>query len=274
VTAVVETGDSVRVAVGGRQVTAHYLVGADGALSGVARSLGLRPQPRMGGTLELEVPLDGREDLQIAYGSRAIFSLGTLPGGYAWVFPKGDHLSVGVGRFRPGRVDLRGALQREMERLGIALGGLRPVGHPIPCYQARPWLLWRVRPQEKLSTLRCLLVGDAAGLVDPLLGEGIRYAIASARLAARAIAKDDLSGYERAIWKEIGHNLATAALTANLFYRWSRRCYQLGVRNPVIVRQFVDLLTERVSYQGIGRRLVAATAQMLLGGLSRTESVV
>jgi flavin-dependent dehydrogenase len=100
--------------------------------------------------------------------------------------------------------------------------------------------------------------------VDPLVGEGIRYAIASARLAAEAITSGDLAGYEAAVWREIGHSLATAGLTAKLFYRWPKPCFELGLRNPATVREFADLLTERSSYQGIGRRLVAATARWLV----------
>jgi flavin-dependent dehydrogenase len=77
---------------------------------------------------------------------------------------------------RPGRVDLHADLQRHAAGLGIRLEGARIHGHPLPTYRARPWFVWHLRPQERLSTRRCLLVGDAAGLVDRLLGEGIRYA--------------------------------------------------------------------------------------------------
>jgi flavin-dependent dehydrogenase len=241
-------------------------VGADGATSQVARSLGLRRKPRFGGTLEAEVPLKGDGILQAAHGERAIFSMSVIPWGYAWVFPKGESLSVGIGRFRPGRADLRAGLQREMDRLGIPLNGARFHGHPLPCYHAPPWPLWNRRSQERLSTRRCLLVGDAAGLVDPLLGEGIRYAITSARLAAESILHDDLSGYEAAIWREIGHSLATAGLAANTYHRLPRLGYQIGLRNPATVRLLVDVLTERSSYEGIGRRMLAAMAHWFLEG--------
>ena len=79
-----------------------------------------------------------------------------------------------------------------------------------------------------------------------------------------AIARDDLSGYEAAIWHEMGHSLATAGLVAQTCYRWPWLFYQIGVRNPAAVRQLVDVLTERSSYEGIGRRLAAATTRWML----------
>jgi flavin-dependent dehydrogenase len=227
----------------------------------------LRRSRWLGGTLEGEVPLTGEGTLQARYGSRSLFSLSAIPWGYAWVFPKGESLSVGIARFRSGRVDLRRALFREMDRLGIRLDGVRLHGHPVPIYRAPPWPFWRGRAQERLSTRRCLLVGDAAGLVDPFIGEGIRYAIKSAELAAAIIvAAGDLSSYERAIWQEMGHSLATAGLTAGLYYRLPRLCYQLGIRNPAAIRQFEGVMAERSRYQGIGRRVIAATGRWLLGG--------
>ncbi len=269
-TGIAEADGRVEVQVADRTLTARYLVGADGATSQVARCLGLRPARRLGGTLEAEVPLEGNGDLEAQYGRRALFLLGVIPWGYAWVFPKGDHLSVGVGRVRSGRADLRAVLQRETDRLGIPLDRARIRGHPLPCYRPGPWPLWPARWQATLATRRCLLVGDAAGLVDPFLGEGIRHAFTSGRLAAAAIVAGDLSGYERAVWREIGQDLATANMVAGWFYRLPGLCFGVCVRNPAIIDQFVGILSQRLNYQGVGRRLLTATARWAARGLTKS----
>lgn len=265
VTRVTESDDRVQIEAGGRPLTARYLVGADGAASGIARCLGLRRGRTLAGALEAEVPFGGNHVLQQEYGNQAVFALGVVPWGYAWVFPKREHLSVGILQSRQGRIDLRAALRQAMEILDISLDGVKLHGHLLPIYQAPPWPLWNGQPQERLSSRRCLLVGDAAGLVDPLLGEGIRYAITSSRLAARAIAQDDLSGYENAIWKEIGHGLATAGLAASTYYRIPRLSYRLGLQNSAALRHIQGVLCERASYVGIGRRVLTATLLWLFG---------
>jgi flavin-dependent dehydrogenase len=276
VTGVIESGGHVQVQTAARSFTGRYAVGADGAASSVARWLGLREHRQLSPTLEAEVAPSRAAGRFAEYGQQAVFSLGVVPWGYAWVFPKNGALSVGIGRVRPGRLDLRAALWREMERLGLPPAGVELHGHPLPCYQAPLWPLWSpwVRgarpvpgwPQERLSTDRCLLVGDAAGLVDPLIGEGIRYAVGSALLAAEAIAGGDLSSYEAAVWWDIGRSLATAQLTAGVAYRWPKLTFRLGLRNPATTHLFVKILTGQMSHVGTGRKLLGNAVRSLLRG--------
>jgi geranylgeranyl reductase family protein len=239
---VVEERDQVRVnTADGQELAARYLLGADGANSVVARALGLRQKKVLGAAIEAEVPVDGQTLAE--YAQTALFEFGTVPGGYLWIFPKKEHLSVGIALFDKSRADLRGILRGEMTKFGIELDGTPLHAHPLPVH----WY------HERLATERTLLVGDAAGLVDPFLGEGIRYAVRSARLAAEAIAKDEVKVYTSRVQQKIGAGLRRARWLARLFYELPRLCFFLGVRNPRVVQAFADMLDERATYFDISK---------------------
>jgi flavin-dependent dehydrogenase len=101
--------------------------------------------------------------------------------GYIWVFPRNEHLSVGIaGKGRPA-AELKGMLHRSMEEKGISRRGAQFYGHVIPSLEKPAWRANRVAGE------RWLAVGDSAGLVDPVTGEGLYYAIRSADVAARSV---------------------------------------------------------------------------------------
>jgi len=246
-----QDGAGVEVAThSGETFRARYLIGADGANSRVARTVGLRRGKQVGATIEVEVPAD--DDLLVEYADTALFLLGTPPFGYLWVFPKAEHLSVGIGTFFEKIPVMREILQREMARLGIQVEGAPQRGHPIPIYLRH----------EPLQQGRVLLAGDAARLVDPLLGEGIRHAVDSGRLAAEAVLADDLPGYTRRVQQEIGADLLWGSRWARLFYNHPEGSFELGVRNPLIIREFLRLLAGQTTYR---RMAVRAPLDLLLG---------
>ncbi len=137
---------------------------------------------------------------------------------------------------RPG--ELQSVLKRVMERYQIPIQEAPMHGHPIPLYTRR----------QAIATSHSLLVGDAAGLVDPLNGEGIRFAIKSGRLAAEAILAGNPETYPGLVWRAIGRDHTMARGLAWLFYHFPRTCFELGVRNPFTVQAFVGLLSDRISY--------------------------
>lgn len=232
----VETAD-------GHSYRTRYVVGADGAGSIVARSLGLRRGARMGVALEAEVPVE--EAILHRWRGAALFLFGTMSKGYLWVFPKGDHLSVGVGTLGRAEHRLREHLRRQMARLGIDVSDAPMHGHPLPiCTRTEP-----------LQSRRCVLVGDAAGLLDPLTGEGIRHAIHSARLAADAIAADELDRYTRLVQIRIGAALRQALGLAVIFYYLPFISFQLGVRNRFITPDFARMLGGELDYGDLMLRL-------------------
>jgi geranylgeranyl reductase family protein len=164
------------------------LIAADGANGVVARSLGLAVDCDRPVSLEGSIPYGPvpRE----RYAGRLVLEFGTVPGGYGWVFPKGDHVNVGVGGWASEGPRLREHLARLCGVHGIDAGALQGVrGHRLPLR----------RPGSALAEGRVALIGDAAGLVDPLSGDGIYEAFLSARLAseqALAILSGDADGFE------------------------------------------------------------------------------
>jgi geranylgeranyl reductase family protein len=197
-------GEPVRaVEVSDRQVTvrtdkgvytARILAGADGANGIVGRSTGTTPRADLALALEGNVPFP--QGAPWRWQGTLALNLGGLPGGYGWVFPKGDHLNVGVGAWRWFAPNLREHLAALCRRYGFSPDALRDVrGHHLPLR----------RPGSPITRGPVLTVGDAAGLVDPLSGEGIHAAIQSAGLAARAIEAylaeraADLSPYQTAV---------------------------------------------------------------------------
>jgi geranylgeranyl reductase family protein len=162
------------VTIGGERLEAEVVVGADGANGITARSLGL-PAHEHGVALEgnVEYAHVSRE----RFCGRAVVELGAVPGGYAWVFPKGDHVNVGVGGWESEGPRLRERLQELCAAFEIDEANVRELrGHRLPMRGA----------SRRSLDGRVLLVGDAAGLVDPLSGDGMYEAFISGRLAAEA----------------------------------------------------------------------------------------
>lgn len=239
----------------GARYRGRYLVGADGATSVVARSLGIRPskKPDIGVALEAEV--EAGAEIMKRYRGMAAFDFGTVQDGYFWIFPKARHLSVGVGSLRIGRdVALNEALRNGLERFGLADKPLQVHSHPLPVYSG----------PRALHTGRALLVGDAAGVVDPVLGEGIRYGIKTAELATEAIVGGDLASYDRRVREVVGRSLQEGRRWAAVFYRWPRLSYRLGVRNQLLLPDMVRLLNDRMDYRGLSYRALKYALGCLL----------
>ena len=173
-----ETPEGVRVKTAKSEYEARYLVGADGANGIVARCLGLTPQRRVAVCIEAEVTTGPR--VPEAPADEVRIEFGAIPFGYGWVFPKGDHLSIGVGGLRDKIGNPRAFYDEFLvdQDLVDAITDEKRKGYIIPIFAGG---------REPIASRRTLLVGDAAALVDPFLGEGIYYAIRSGQFAAEVI---------------------------------------------------------------------------------------
>jgi geranylgeranyl reductase family protein len=190
-------------------IRADAVIGADGANGITARALGFCAEPAHG--VALEGNLSG-EDVDIdGYRGRVVLELGTVRGGYGWVFCKGDHINVGVGGWDYEGPRLREHLRRLCDARSLPLEKLQNLrGFRLPI----------ARPGAMIARGRALVVGDAAGLVDPFSGDGIYEAFLSAELAAEA-ALDLLAG--RADGLEPYEERLRAALAFQLEVSWSAK---------------------------------------------------
>jgi len=186
----------------------------------VAKELGLQHDREADLALEAEVQVEPR--LLNDWSRRVNIDIGVVRGGYGWVFPKGENLSIGVAALKRYAPDLKDYFQRYLPSLG--LGDYKVVhfrGHHIPLR----------KPGSAVLKGRELLVGNAAGVARPFTGEGIYHAIRSAQLAAPVVAANvgreqpDLSEYQRAVAREMEPNQTTAAACLKLFNTWQRLGY-------------------------------------------------
>jgi flavin-dependent dehydrogenase len=140
--------------------------------------------------------------------------LGHMRGGYGWIFPKKDHLSVGVGSPLRQARRLKSGYQAALKSHGLD-------NHTATRIRSQ-WLPVR-RKGMAIQSGRCLLLGDAAGLVDPVTGEGIYNAVRSARMAAPVIESylkgscTNLREYEAVVDKQIMSELKAARALARAF---------------------------------------------------------
>ena len=213
-------------------IEAKLVIGADGANGTVGREAGLRDHLRTV-ALEGNARVDPRP-----FAGRARIEFGLMPGGYGWVFPKGDHVNVGVGGWLDQGPYLREHLHRLCRAAGIPVEALQEVrGHQLPLR----------RPGAVAARGLTALVGDAAGLVDPVSGDGIYEAALSARLAA-ANALDILAGrasdfgpYAGELRRRLAVQTAASWRARTALERFPRTTYAL-LRAPLAVRGIEALL--------------------------------
>lgn len=252
-----QRADGVSVSTDRATYHARVLIGADGANSLVASQLysGKRP-PRMP-TLESEVQVGLEEAAEFKETRTVLIDIGSASKGYAWVFPKQQHLSIGVAEFRekissPKRTFERFTRQeKSLEHRHIP----QPMGHPLPLFKSRRYGGGALAAGSLVNG-NAMLVGDAGHLVDPLFGEGIYYAVRSGQLAARTVLARlhdrcaSLSEYDRALERELYPEFRIAARMARVVYSFPQLCYRVMHNYQEVIRLYFGVLQGRMTYQG------------------------
>lgn len=255
--AVREGGDGVVVETDAGEVRAGFVVGADGFDSLVARGLGLRRGQPLTRLVEAELappggdPFHNSNILELSkYG--VVLDFAALRGrGYGWVFPKGAQLSAGVGDVWPGAAGdgEAAAAWRPFRASRPELSGAERerVGYRLPVFAGA----------GPIASRRALLVGDAAGFVDPLIGEGIYWAALSGSLAALGPER-----YAREVRRRILPELRAAQLLASIVYLAPSAADRLLGAHPRALRGYLRVLAGEWTMSELVGRLFAGGARL------------
>lgn len=223
-----------------------YVVGADGVHSLVARKAGLMQDKKTAAAYEVE--LIASDKTLDYFKGRIMMDYGIVPYGYAWVFPKGQHLSVGIGSYYGDHQALLPLLYKFMSYNNLQFekdekvkGSFLSVGGD----------------QHNVIANRIALVGDAAGLVEPFGGEGIYYALWSADLLFERL-KEALEGNEKALelyQKDIEQliipEFKSIARCAAIFYKKTTITHQILSLFPQVVQVGFDFFKGESSHQSL-----------------------
>jgi geranylgeranyl reductase family protein len=176
--------------------------------------------------------------------------------GYIWVFPRCGHLSVGIcGKGEPAQ-SLRTRLERYLDEKGISYKGAAFYGHMLPSLESPGWR------KNRLAGDGWLAVGDAGGLVDPITGEGLYYAMRSGDLASQVVLNEAPQAYCGLLRREFAADLEFGASLAKrvflgkfLFSSVPARMVGFVRRSPRFRALIEDLLAGTQPYLGLKSRL-------------------
>ncbi|MGH3292972.1 MAG: geranylgeranyl reductase family protein [Trebonia sp.] len=252
-------------------VRARAVVGADGSAGRSAGYVGVvLDQVDLGLEVELVTPADQSR----GWADRVLVDWGTIPGGYAWVFPKGETLSAGVIAGR-GDPDLtRSYLGDFLARLGLdQQETVVSSGHLTRCRA----------PGSPLYRGRVLVAGDAAGLLEPWTREGISFALRSGTMAGRAAAQASAAGsaaavtavmtaYADEISRTLAPEMSAGRLLMRAFARHPRSFYLAAVLLPWAWEFIVRTVSGDASFAGITRWRLARVLLAALGSGERRRA--
>ncbi len=243
-------------------VTGSVIVGADGINTRLwkharSKKAGSR---RVGLGLVTEVALEALKDESIRDQCSRLphIYVGDVPWGYGWVFPKGDCVSIGVA----GAMSYGSRLRRAQEKL-LEAHCTSGVWEKLPI-RGRLFPYGNYEPRPGCGNI--LLTGDAAGTGDPLTGEGIGFALASAKLAATSITDALAAGtptgagdlYNAAYRAAMVPHLRGSFLMRSIVYRRATQPIAMHMlsRHLTFIKSYFDVLAAKIPYRMYFRRLV------------------
>ncbi len=232
-----------------RKYISEFLVVADGSQSKWAGYFKLGPRkPKFANTISLRL-----KGLGAIPRDAVRFEFGFIKYGFAWAFPLKESLNIGLGTF------INNGL---LENQTINNQVIRSFGFDNLSYKTinKKLRIWNgIHP---INIDKVLAVGDAASLCDPFLAEGIRPSLISSFYAAECIDQclsgkvDNLNLYTKKINDNWGKSMAWGKRIAQVFYRFPKTGYQLGVKRKTAPKRIAQILSGEMNYEDIAKRVI------------------
>ena len=237
-------------ALDGRQIEAKAIVIADGSQSPWPKFFKLGPKVQnYAYTFSGRIKRKGNLN-----NSTARFEFGLVNNGFAWAFPLKDEVNIGMGSFinSNNSMPINEILKSFLPDLGLNHSEL--IGKEA---KLRVW-----NGHSNLNGEGILLVGDAASLCDPFLAEGLRPALMSGFEAAKNLNYwldgniNDLNQYSKSMKTKWGNSMAWGKRISQVFYRFPKVGYNLGVKRPTAPKRIAQILSGEMSYEDIAKRVI------------------
>jgi len=255
VTWISEDADRVEIAVDGQTLRARFLVGADGVHSAVRRlahGAAAKAQDSPGWFWRA-FALEANVNVADAASQDLIFDFATVRDGYGWIFPKGDHVNIGLYSYAADEKIDRARLAAYIRSRYGDVGAEDVIGQYAGFGAAH----------HTISATRIFLVGDAGGFADPLTGEGIYFAIVSGQAAAEAIEAALHSGtpahrrFQQAT-ERLRADLAVSTSGARWFYSHLDQGYKF-LSMPLLRGTAMRAFAEGINLSQLARRVRKST---------------
>lgn len=193
--------------------------------------------------------------------------------GYIWVFPRADHVSAGIAG-KMGEVpaaELRRVLEKWLQENGFHLDGAHFYSHILPSFRAQTFDAIEVCGDG------WAMIGDSAGLVDPITGEGLYYALRSAELCAEALLAGQPEDYRALLEGEVLSELKLAARVSHRFYTGQifggsvlERIVSLTAQSVTFRELMSDLFAGIQGYRDLRSRMYRILPSVMSEGLAST----
>ncbi len=233
----------------GRTIKSKSIVLADGSNSPWPKVFGIGPK-NIHQASTTSVRLNGRGKMK---NSTARFEFGLVQHGFAWSFPIKNGVNIGVGTFI-GNTKTNST--EILNQLLPSLGFDQSAGER----QHASLRVWN--GHHSLHGDGIIAVGDAASLCDPFLAEGIRPALMSGYEAAQSLNSwlrgetSNLQSYTESMKHRWGESMAWGRRIAQVFYRFPKVGYQLGIKRPTAPQRIAEILSGRMGYGDIANRVI------------------